>query len=161
MKNFSKISLAAISCLTFSVSARAEQSKGMNACQFEKPSDAQVFELGNPQVYQLKSLQADRAATSFVVRLRGDGVGVLKPLEQIPPLQELNLVKVKEILGEPASSNASAVEATDEYVFNLITVGVAEPEIFHIDMKAPKGGNLISYRVRGCGISNPNWLKIQ
>ena len=160
MKNFSKLSFAVLSCMLSLTSVRAEQARNMNVCTVESGANTPRTIVESPYV-RLRSLQGDKTAAIFFMRVRGDGVGTLRSVENIPRLSELDLVKLKEMIGEPGSSHTLDDKLTDEYVFNLISVGVSEPEIFHIDMQALKDGKLTSYRVRGYGISNPDWLQVK
>ena len=161
MKNFSKISFAVIASMLASIHTRASSAgSDMSVCSFESGANVPRYVRKSPYV-RLRSLQDGKTAANFFMRIRGDGVGILRSAENIPQLGELDLVKLKEMFGEPGSSIILDDKTTNESVFNLISVGDSEPEIFHIDMQSLKDGKLTSYRVRGHGISTPLWLQVK
>lgn len=156
MKYFFQIYSTISFIILLSLPANANPSTKINACRFEVPSSTPKYPRGEyPPIYQLKPLDKIQTEAIFSIRVRGDGIGILHPLSNAGILKDLDLPRTKELLGEPSSQSNS------EYVFNLITTDAKEPNIFHVDIQTDQSGKLTSYRVRGYGISNPEWLKIQ
>lgn len=44
------------------------------------------------------------------------------------------------------------------YTINAKAKSLAEENIYHLDFRAAKDGQIASYRVRGIGITNPQWI---
>lgn len=161
MRKLYGVGIAAISFLALGSAGKAEPESNISDCRFEPPQNTVFFPRGDyPLIYKLKGL--DKQEAFFSVRIRGDGIGVLHSLRGSELWNKFDPALAKDLLGEPASCQKSDREPNSErFVYNLITTDSIEPEIFHIDMEAQKGGRFTAYRIRGYGISKPEWQKIQ
>ncbi|MDQ5933433.1 MAG: hypothetical protein QG574_731 [Cyanobacteriota bacterium erpe_2018_sw_21hr_WHONDRS-SW48-000092_B_bin.40] len=72
-----------------------------------------------------------------------------------PGWQKLSLESAKKIFGEP---HLRGVGKTTFYVFDTYVTFQREKQLFHIDMKFAQDGTIESYRIRGIGIRNPQWV---
>lgn len=190
MKNFSKIGFAVVSCMLSSISVRAEQTKDMNVCQFEKPAKVSVFQIGNMPVQQANRIASHSTCKWNMENFNPDifplhkldtktenydsdklanlaiknevGTILIYPIEGISAFKDLTSTAVTKLFGEPAFRGQSEREPSlDLLIFHLKAIGpFNEPNIFHIEIEAAKNGQIKNYRVRGYGIKNTEWLSV-
>lgn len=68
---------------------------------------------------------------------------------------KLTLEDAKKIFGEP---RLRGVGKTQFYTFDAFVTVQREQQLFHIDLRFNSQGIIESYRIRGIGIRNPQWV---
>lgn len=182
MNNFSKISIAVISCMLSSLAARAQQAKDYS--HFDKPTTSQQVQIDsgkvassnackwnmenfNPNIFPLHRLEtkaenydSDKLAN---LAIKNDvGTILIYPTEGAATFKELTSTSVTKLFGEPSFQGQSEREPSlGLLIFHLKALGPSnEPNIFHLEIETTKDGQIKNYRVRGYGIKNAEWLSV-
>jgi hypothetical protein len=68
---------------------------------------------------------------------------------------KLTLEASKKIFGEPRAHGIGKIVF---YTFDAPAIVQHEKQLLHLDMKFDSTGTIESYRIRGIGIRNPQWV---